>query len=151
MKLLFYLPSNVCGIAKFISWNINSFDKRNWKRRFDAKWTGFLVQFNENLLKLREFIWRLSLNPSVVHCYLQQSGEILSATVIITWNEYEFQSWKTLFGFHLSLILLENVCIQLFSFHLLVNSWEGWAFFDFGITTGLKKKKTLNWNLLNSA
>ena len=58
------------------------------------------------------------------------------------WSEFKF--WTKLLAFHMALILLRKVGIQLFSFQLLVNSRVDWLFNLF-MTTGQGEVK-VNWN-----
>ena len=57
------------------------------------------------------------------------------------------KSWTRLFVFHLELISLGNVWIQLFSLQLLVNNRADWAF-ELLYGHQSTKRKTLNSNLL---
>ena len=77
----------------------------------------------------------------------------LKTTIIFPWcndyrrrkwtRRYEFKSWTRLIAFHIALIPLGKVWIQLFSLQT--------RFFSLGEATSLGEGKTLNSNLLNFA
>ena len=64
-------------------------------------------------------------------------------------RQLEFKSWTRMIAFHIALITLGKVWIQLFSFQLWVNSRTDWVL-QLGETTSLGEGK-LNSNLLNPA
>ena len=66
----------------------------------------------------------------------------------IQWTE--FKSWTKLFIFHIVLIPLEKVWIQLISLQLWVTSWADWARQPLNGNWS-ERRKTLNSNLLNFA
>ena len=55
------------------------------------------------------------------------------------WPEFKF--WTRLIGFHIALIYLGNVWIQLFSLQLCVNSWPDWSFLTCYGNLSRRKKK----------
>ena len=59
---------------------------------------------------------------------------------MIIGNGPEFKSWTRLFAFHMVLIHLGKVCIQLFTFQLWVNSRTDWLF-NFDMATSLRERK----------
>ena len=65
-------------------------------------------------------------------------------------RRHEFKSWTRLIAFHISLIPLGKVWIQLFSLQLWVNSRTDW-FLQPWWGNSSRRRKTVNSNLLNSA
>ena len=65
-------------------------------------------------------------------------------------RRYEFKSWTRLIAFHIALIPLGKVWIQLFSLQLWVNSRTDWFLQPWWGNLS-RRRKTLNSNMLNSA
>ena len=65
-------------------------------------------------------------------------------------RRHEFKSWTKLIAFHIALIPLGKVWIQVFSLQIWVNSRTD-CFFSVGEVTSQGEGKTLNSNLLDSA
>ena len=65
-------------------------------------------------------------------------------------RRYKFKSWTRLIAFHIALIPLGKVWIQLFSLQLWVNSWADCVLQPWWGNLS-RRRKTLNSNLLNSA
>ena len=63
---------------------------------------------------------------------------------------HEFKSCTRLIAFHIALIPLGKVWIQLFTFQLWVHSRTDWVLQPWWGNES-RRRKTLNWNLLNSA
>ena len=67
------------------------------------------------------------------------------------WTRWHaFKSWMRLIAFHIALISFPKVLIQLFSLKLWANSRAYW-FLQPWLGNQFRRRKTLNWNLLNSA
>ena len=62
----------------------------------------------------------------------------------------KFKSWMKLFPFQIALIPLRKIWIQLFFLQLWINSRTDWTLKPW-YSNRSKRRKTLNWNLLNSA
>ena len=64
-------------------------------------------------------------------------------------RRHKFKSWTRLITFNIALIPLWKVWIQLFSFQLWLNSNAYWVLQSWWDNLS-RRRKTLNWNLLNS-
>ena len=122
-------------------------------------------------------VWRevLSWQSSMVRCSnmsqfskywvsipLSVSGMYGSEEIIKCWpwcngyrrrkwtRRHEFKSWTRLIAFHIALIPLGKVWIQLFSLQAWVNSWTDWVLQPWWGNKS-RRRNTLNSNLLNSA
>ena len=104
----------------------------------------------------------LKLMPSihVLHQFFNESGLCHNTFSKCPWcNGYrrrkwtlrhEFKSWTRLIAFHIALIPLGKVLIQLFSLQLWVNSRTDWVLQRWWGNKS-RRRTTLNSNLLNSA
>ena len=80
--------------------------------------------------------------------YISSFGGARGVMVIVVGNGQD--AWTRLIAFHIAQIPLEKVWIQLFSLQLWVNSRTYWVLRPWWGKES-RRRKTLNWNLLNSA